>query len=214
MNPTPRRTTYHHGDLRATLLREAVAAVREGGVAALSLRDVTRRAGVAANAAYRHFADRDDLLLAVTFHGQARCAELIGERLVAAGGDATGGGLPGLVMLAEVGLGYIAFARAEPGLFEAAFLEPVDLALALDPRAAGPAGLTPYGLLVAALDRMVADGGLPAERRPGAEIPCWSAVHGFAMLTVRGPLRGVPAADVDALAQRVAMGAIVGVRSV
>jgi len=34
-------------------------------------------------------------------------------------------------------------------------------------------------------------GALPAERRPGAELLAWSAVHGLAMLVLEGPLHGL-----------------------
>ena len=68
--------------------------------------------------------------------------------------------------------------------------------------ASGPGGLNPFQLLGAALDRMVDAGVLPAARRPGAEFLAWSAVHGLALLLIDGPLRGLPGAQVEALAQR------------
>jgi len=40
----------------------------------------------------------------------------------------------------------------------------------------------------AALDKLVAAKVLPPERRPGAELLAWSAVHGLAMLVIDGPL--------------------------
>lgn len=203
---TPRRARYHHGDLRAALLTEAIAVARDGGPAAITLREVTRRAGVAATAAYRHFADRDDLVLAVTFHGQAECARVIEGRMEASAG--------GREQLRDVGIGYVEFARAEPGLFQAAFLEPVDLELATDPRGAGDRGRTPFQLLSDALDAMVDDGDLPEDKRFLTEVPCWSAVHGLAMLVVLGPLRAVSATDVDALTERVVEGAIVSITQV
>src|SRR5947208_17188173 len=61
----PVRRTYHHGDLRRTLLDAGVALARAGGPDAVVLREATRRAGVVPNAAYRHFASRDDLVQAV-----------------------------------------------------------------------------------------------------------------------------------------------------
>ncbi len=48
-------------------------------------------------------------------------------------------------------------------------------------------------MLNAALDDLVAVGYLAPEQRSGAEITCWSVVHGFAVLHVEGPLRAVPA---------------------
>ena len=62
---TPARTTYRHGDLRRALLEAGIALARAGGPDAVVLREATRRAGVVPNAAYRHFANRQDLLEAV-----------------------------------------------------------------------------------------------------------------------------------------------------
>src|SRR3954462_11950189 len=62
---TPARDTYRHGDLRRALLEAGIALAREGGPEAVILREATRRAGVVPNAAYRHFASRQELLQAV-----------------------------------------------------------------------------------------------------------------------------------------------------
>ena len=75
---TTARGRYHHGDLRRALVVAATALAREGGPEAVVLREVTRRVGVSANAAYRHFTDRDALLEAVV----DRCAEEVTHRLV------------------------------------------------------------------------------------------------------------------------------------
>lgn len=58
-------------------------------------------------------------------------------------------------------------------------------------------------MLGAALDRLVAAGVLPAERRPGAEYLAWSAVHGLALLIIDGPLRHADEALRIALGERV-----------
>src|SRR5260221_1338805 len=61
----PVRSTYRHGDLRRALLDAGIALARDGGPDAVVLREATRRAGVVPNAAYRHFASRQELLQAV-----------------------------------------------------------------------------------------------------------------------------------------------------
>ena len=58
------RSTYHHGDLRAALVRAARELVAEKGVAGLSVAEAARRAGVSAAAPYRHFDGRAALLSA------------------------------------------------------------------------------------------------------------------------------------------------------
>jgi hypothetical protein len=56
----------------------------------------------------------------------------------------------------------------------------------------------PYVLLNQVLDEGVAAGAIDPAHRPGADVSCWSAVHGFAVLHQRGPLRLIPRADRDA----------------
>ena len=62
---SPARATYRHGDLKRALLDAGVVLAREGGPAAVVLREATRRAGVVPNAAYRHFQNHQALLEAV-----------------------------------------------------------------------------------------------------------------------------------------------------
>ena len=105
--------------------------------------------------------------------------------------------------LRAIGLGYLHFALTETGLFRTIFAVPFDWPSAPDPAKAGSTGLNPFQLLGVALDRMVDAHVLPAERRNGAEYLAWSAVHGFAMLVIEGPLRGLSRAQTDALGRRV-----------
>ena len=60
---------YHHGDLRTTLLRAAEAHIALEGTERLSLRALAREAGVSATAPYRHFDDRQALLVALATDG-------------------------------------------------------------------------------------------------------------------------------------------------
>src|SRR3984957_14395117 len=55
-----RKTDYHHGRLRQTLIETAVKAIAQRGVDALSLRELAARAGVSTGAPYHHFPNRRD----------------------------------------------------------------------------------------------------------------------------------------------------------
>ena len=196
-----RRSTYRHGDLRRALLEAGIALAQAGGPDAIVLREATRRAGVVPNAAYRHFASRLELLQAVRFAALSRLARAIEAKL-----DAVDAALAPVDLarasLRAVGLGYLHFALTETGLFRTVFTESHEWG-SPDPAKAGESGLNPFQLLGVALDRMVAAGVLPAERRPGAEFLAWSAVHGLAMLILDGPLRDLPQQHSDMLQQRV-----------
>jgi AcrR family transcriptional regulator len=198
----PARTTYRHGDLRRALLEAGIALARAGGPHAVVLREATRRAGVAPNAAYRHFASRQDLLDAVRSAALSELADAI-EAEMAKVRHAKSPEQEARAKLRAVGAGYLRFAFTETGLFRTAFATPELLGFTSDPARKGKGGLDPLELLGSALDKLVATGLLPPERRPGAEFLAWSAVHGFAMLVIEGPLHTVPRADLDGIGARV-----------
>src|SRR5262249_32822221 len=56
---------YHHGNLRAALINAGLKLIARKGVRALTLREIGARVGVSRMAAYRHFANKDDLLAAI-----------------------------------------------------------------------------------------------------------------------------------------------------
>jgi AcrR family transcriptional regulator len=72
---------YHHGTLRDALLDEAQLLLAEQGSAAVSLRELARRAGVSHSAPERHFANRQALLDAVAVRGFTLLAEAIRQAL-------------------------------------------------------------------------------------------------------------------------------------
>ena len=111
--------SYHHGDLRRALIEEGLRLARDGGLGALGLREITRSVGVTANAAYRHFGDRHDLVVAVSVEARELLAQRIARAMhdVRADRPAPERALRGLRGFCE---GYIGFARMERGWFELA----------------------------------------------------------------------------------------------
>jgi len=97
-------STYHHGDLRKALIQAAEEILEEQGLAALSIREAARRAGVSHNAPYRHFPDRDSLLAELAAEGFRQ----LGAELAAHGGR-------------EMGEAYVRFALAQPARFRLMF---------------------------------------------------------------------------------------------
>src|SRR6202008_4347666 len=105
-----------HGDLHRALLEAGIALAREGGPEAVVLREATRRAGVAPNAAYRHFASREALLQAVRAAALSRLGLALGAELAAIGRRRHPAAFA-RASLRAVGTAYLRFALAETGLF-------------------------------------------------------------------------------------------------
>jgi len=178
-------STYHHGNLQPALVSAAVELARVGGPDGVVLREVARQTGVSHNAAYRHFADREELLAEVASVAMDQLEQAMEERIAAVRSKSPA--LRARRRLGEVGRAYVYFALAEPGLFEVAFATQGAHTGAPGPETAGP-----YGVLGRVLDELVDAGVLTKARREGADVVCWAAVHGFAMLHLHGPLRQMP----------------------
>jgi AcrR family transcriptional regulator len=179
------------------LVDTAVELARSTGPDGVVLREVARRAGVSHNAAYRHFEDRDALLAEVADRAMAELEAAMRRRIAQV--TLTDPAARALERLRETGRAYVAFALEEPGLFAVAFTSPEGVAVHRDP--ATLAG--PYALLNAVLDELVDCGAVTPQLRQGADVACWSIVHGFADLHAHGPLRDVPAEMRDALLESV-----------
>ena len=194
------------GVVRDGLVAAGLELARAGGPDAVVLREATRMVGVVPNAAYRHFADRDELLAAVCTAAMRELAARMAAGVARVRGKY---GDPDAARrrLQAIGVAYLEFAHEEPGLFATAFALPQRHAYGVPDGGTGsvPVGGTgsapadgqermPLDQLRAALDELVDAGVLDRQRRTGAEYPIWSTVHGLAMLTGAGPLRDVPEA--------------------
>ncbi|WP_428340956.1 TetR/AcrR family transcriptional regulator [Mycobacterium sp.] len=192
--------TYHRGDLRETLLAMGIELARAGGPEAVSLRDVQRRAGVSNSAAYRHYADRDALLVAISEHAAAQMARTMEDAMqqaTAAAPCADPGGAARSRFRAT-GAAYLDFALTEPGLFATVFLPDTPR----DNRVSAPhenhdgdQRPGPYQLLIQTLDDMVATGALDPAKRAFSDVAALAAVHGLAVLLLHGPFRGLDEHD-------------------
>jgi AcrR family transcriptional regulator len=170
-----------------------VELARTDGPQAVVLRAVSRAAGVSHNAAYRHFADRDELLRAVCERCLSRLSALMEQRIgEVAEADPVAAAWH---RLGALGRAYVEFATTEPGWFRTAFAVPRSVPAFGPEEGAGDSGLSPYGLLGVRLDELVSVGAIPATRRPDLEYGAWSAMHGISTLLNDGPLRALPAAE-------------------
>jgi AcrR family transcriptional regulator len=178
------------GAVRDGLVAAGLELARTGGPDAVVLREATRMVGVVPNAAYRHFADRDELLAAVCAAAMGELADRMAAEVARVPGphgdaDAARG------RLGAIGTAYLEFAREEPGWFATAFALPQQHGYGAPDDGTGR-DRTPLGQLRAVLDELVDAGVLRPQRRDGIEYPIWSTVHGLAVLAGQGPLRDVP----------------------
>jgi AcrR family transcriptional regulator len=164
---------YHHGDLRNALIIAGRAILAEEGSAGLDLRKVARRAGVSHAAPYRHFPDKQALLVAIAEDGfqelyrQLASAQSQAERAA-------------IAQLGAIGRAYLAFALDRP-----AHMREMFSGLTLE-RQAHPslyaASKQSFGLLIATIAAGQASGEIRAGDPTELAITIWSLIHGVTML--------------------------------
>jgi AcrR family transcriptional regulator len=108
------KLAYHHGDLRAALIESALEIIEEIGPRGLTIREVARRAGVSHAAPYRHYADKDELILAVVERGFELLHENMQVARELAGDDP-------LLQFAASGEAYVDFALRYPAYYRVMF---------------------------------------------------------------------------------------------
>lgn len=171
---------YHHGNLKAELVRTGIALLEEEGLPALTLRAIAARAGVSHAAPRNHFKSLRDLLTAIATEGFRLHAAAMRAGLPP---DA-----PREARLHAAMEGYARFAREHPALFALMF-SPRDCDM-YDPDllAASAASYAILADIARDLDWDKAD--LP-DAQGRTETMLWSFVHGHAVLAATGLLGGL-----------------------
>ena len=168
---------YHHGNLKEALIWAALELIARKGPAGFTFAEAARAAGVSPAAPYRHFRDRDDLLIDIARRGFEQFAAVLAR--------AWDEGRPDVFAAFErLGRAYLEFARTEPAYYSAMFEAGVPLEAHAELREAGERA---FSVLRAAAEKLIAK--LPAERRPPAlmmALHVWALSHGIASLFGRG----------------------------
>lgn len=165
-----RERPYHHGNLRTALIEAGLKLIAEKGVGALTLREMGTQLGVSRMAAYRHFADKDELLAAIAEAGFTE----FGAALEQARSHAEDS-FP--ARLRAMGLAYVRFAIEHPAYIEVMFGSdggPL--------RGKTDAATRAFGILV----ETILEGQSSGDVRPGDPVTLarlvWAQVHGLSIL--------------------------------
>lgn len=194
--PTETRpSSYHHGNLRESLLEAAETVLATQGVHGITLRAVAKTAGVSHAAPYHHFASLNDLLAAVAERGFVALGDAMA---VASQATQTG------ERLLQIALAYVNCARTRPAQFRLMFsplLTQSDRYPALK-----AASERSFGLLLAASCAHDPSNG------PELALCGWSLSHGLGNLLIDGAFDNlpVPVPDTETLVRQLVLRALTG----
>ncbi len=169
------QNTYHHGDLRDALIKAALREADRGGPEAISIKALARDLGVSQPAPYRHFADREALLAAVTAEAFRQFTEMLRQAIARPSKRSK------LSRLAQATLD---FGLRRNGVYRLMFASRTISCAATGSELHQAASET-FALVVEALEAQAI--GYLRERQA---LKIWAALHGVVMLAEQGMLTG------------------------
>lgn len=181
-------------ELREQVVAASLTLIEEQGIAALSLREVARRAGVSHQAPYHHFGSKDALVAELVGRGFTRLSEMLESAERTRGTPAR--------RLRLAARAYVDFALANPAAFRIMFRpELADLSAC---PSAGAAGSRAYSVLLRLVDENFRGPRVGPDRLEAITTMHWSMVHGLSTLLLDGSLgrRMRSARDTEALIDR------------
>jgi AcrR family transcriptional regulator len=181
-------------ELREQVVAASLTLIEEQGIAALSLREVARRAGVSHQAPYHHFGSKDALVAELVGRGFTRLSEMLESAERTRGTPAR--------RLRLAARAYVDFALANPAAFRIMFRpELADLSAC---PSAGAAGSRAYSVLLRLVDQNFRGPRVGPDRLEAITTMHWSMVHGLSTLLLDGSLgrRMRSARDTEALIDR------------
>ena len=178
-------STYHHGNLRDTLVATVIAQLAQQHDAALSLRELARSVGVSIAAVYRHFPSKEALLAEVAAAGFASLIAKWEAELPPPGS------LPAEQRFQLLGQQYIEFALAAPAHYRLMF-EHQDVRQF---PALQDAAQACFQYVLQTAGAAVREAGLDARWDKAAASAGWSLGHGYVMLLLSGRLAMADSGD-------------------
>lgn len=166
---------YHHGELREALVSAGRKLLEERGIRGFTLRECARRASVSHAAPAHHFASIDDLLAEIATRGYQELA-------AAMEAEAKRAASPAARLVAQ-GVGYMAFAAANPVLFQLMFGREANR---FETPALKEAAKGAYLLHVAGVEGVIPKA--PAEVKLRMVDFAWASIHGFITLVLEGQI--------------------------
>ncbi|MEL6679286.1 MAG: TetR/AcrR family transcriptional regulator, partial [Pseudomonadota bacterium] len=179
-----RTETLKRGDLRQALIDFALAEAEAGHIETISLRAASRALGVSSGAVYRHFEDRDALLIEVAGIGYARLKAQFLE--IRPEGDAASSAEVALHRCRQTTACYIRFALDNAALWRMMFGRIGMLCqqkLMQDPE---NLRYTPFDVMTENSADLYRLGALPDLPTMADYRFVWSATHGAAQLVLEG----------------------------
>jgi len=169
------QNTYHHGDLRSALIKAALREAEHGGAETVSIKALAKELGVSQPAPYRHFADREALLAAVTAEAFRQFSAMLRDAMAKPSKQSK---------LSRLAQATLEFGLRRNGIYRLMFVSRTVSCAAKDSELHAATNET-FALVLEALEAPAV--GYLRERHA---LKIWAALHGVVMLAEQGLFTG------------------------
>ena len=177
--------TYHHGSLRDALLKEAALIIREESLSSLSIRKLAKKCDVTCTALYRHFPNKDALVVAVLQRGYELLLHHL-KNIVEQYGDDT------LETLRELGKGYVDFAQRHKNFFYIMYgSDSFSINKSYVSNELSERANKVYQLLKTLIERGIQRGVIIKDNPDVIAFSVWSYLHGISLLILQDKAKNV-----------------------
>lgn len=184
------KNTYHHGNLRSAVLAAALSRLTTEGPEKLSLRGLARDVGVSATALYRHFSDKDALLVTLAKEGFCCLTKDIAAAQQQYSDNPT-------QSLQAAGQAYVRFALTHPQQYRLMFGRYFCSESSEPPTELEASANQAYQVLANIIEQGIASRHFYSKPAKMHAVAAWSMVHGLASLLIDGLLVNSPSKAIN-----------------
>lgn len=183
------KDSYHREDLKSELIAKGLKLLDEAGYEGFSLRKVAKACKVSHTAPYRHFKNKDELIIAIAFEAMSKFKQSLQVAVDKYPADPKS-------QLKEMGCAYIKFFAENPEYFRLIFLSDINKRIDFTREEADKhlcltepnSDEHPFGTFYRSVERYRAEKQRDANftiDQNALTLYCWGLVHGISLLIAR-----------------------------
>ncbi len=174
-------TTYHHGDLKNTLIHMGLKLLNEKGIEGFSLRKVAAMCNVSHAAPYKHFENKEELISAISAHVSSEFTSSLKEIAEKHEEDP-------YRQIIEMGKKYVGFMVENPDYLKFFFLNNDKNGIKADEYGLEECKGGPFQVFRTSAINFLKSIGVKEENYTDNAIAMWAMVHGITVMLVNKTL--------------------------
>lgn len=174
------KENYHHGDLKEQLILNGLKLLNEQGVNGFSLRKVAAMCNVSHTAPYKHFKNKEELILAISTYVEENFNKILGNIVELIENP--------MEQTVALGKAYVSFMVENPDYLKFLFLNDNIYSIEVSENTIGHTNSKAFNIFKESATNMLRTFNIPQQKIDIDIIAMWTMVHGIAVLLANGTI--------------------------